>query len=338
MAKKVVKKIIRKRAAASIPGRKGKRSRLPRIVLLACVVVACAGATAFGFRALESHVAGPQAPQTPMSVRVRLTDIPFWMPQSLGYRIAQALTPENMDFRDFKLTETVYARAAASPWVRQVQRVTKRNTDDPLVGVLEVSAEFRRPVAVVTCRDGRGVYVDEEGVRLPDEANRPQAPKFVATVADPASGSPRKIYFTSRAEVPASLSVNRCYYLTISGVGELPPTEGSLWKGEDLAAGLRLAKILYDRPYATQVSEIDVGNFGGRLHKGESHIRLIAQMKDREPTDIRFGRFALPGGDYEISTERKIEYLDKYVAQFGALAGHHRYIDLRLDSLAYSNN
>ena len=51
---------------------------------------------------------------------------------------------------------------------------------------------------------------------------------------------------------------------------------------------------------------------------------------------IRFGRFCDPRGDWEIPPERKMYYLDRFVADHGGrLAGAAIYVELREDQLRY---
>jgi hypothetical protein len=66
---------------------------------------------------------------------------------------------------------------------------------------------------------------------------------------------------------------------------------------------------------------------------------MYAEVKGGQPTDIRFGRFPLPGGDHVVSPERKLSYLDAYATDHkGLLAGINRYLDLRYDELHVSMN
>ncbi len=100
-----------------------------------------------------------------------------------------------------------------------------------------------------------------------------------------------------------------------------------------------MLRLVHNKPYANQITAIDVRNFAGRISRAEPHLRMYAQVGQGGSTDIRFGRFPLPGGDYVISPERKLSYLDEYAEDHGGqLAGLNRYIDLRYDELHVSIN
>ena len=109
---------------------------------------------------------------------------------------------------------------------------------------------------------------------------------------------------------------------------------------DDLLAGLRLVQLVGTRPYYAQISLVDVRNHACRITKNEPELRMYAQVGQGKATDIRFGRFPAPGGgDYIISPQRKMSYLDDYVADHqGWLAGRHSYLDLRFDELHVSLN
>ena len=132
-------------------------------------------------------------------------------------------------------------------------------------------------------------------------------------------------------------SVRPVHYFRIDGASESTMRIGDTWPGEDVAAGLRLISLLARRPYANQVSVVDVRNYEGRISSEEPHLRLYAQSEQSKATDIRFGRFPRPGGDFVISPERKMSYLDEYVKRHdGRLAGLNAYLDLRFDQLHVS--
>ena len=87
--------------------------------------------------------------------------------------------------------------------------------------------------------------VDEEGVKLPEQFTAQQLPEI-------AKGRDRKLQFR-----------------IIEGVQNPPVESGHRWPGEDLAAGLDLARYLYGQPFAEEIVRIDVENFGGRIARNE---------------------------------------------------------------------
>lgn len=307
--------------------------RIARLTLWLMIALAVGGVTAFGLRALRSAAAsgGPGAPK---SVRVRLSPIPSWMPRPLARELAGAALGPDADFNDPALTKTAYERMLASPWVRSVARVRKTRTDDPLVGLLEIEARFRQPVARAVLADGGGIeYVDAEGVRLPDQPGRPGAPRWVLVIPARGDQPARQVCYRLRSEIPPDVAVRRVHYIRIEGVQAPAPPVGRRWEGQDMTDALRLLASLRARRYANQILSIDVRNHDGRVFRGagEPHIRIHAIGRDGRQVQIRFGRFPLPDGDYVISPERRMTKLDDYVSRSGGYFGQHARIDLRYD-------
>lgn len=318
-----------KTPTASSPGRVRRLLGRARPVLVVCVLLGgLAVGLAAGFDAMERYVAGVRACQAAVRYHVELQDTPKWMPATLGRLILSQVTPEGLAFDDSRLCAAVGQRAEACPWVASV-RAVRRERLGAGRGVVRLEAEYRRPVARVRY-DGRRRYVDGEGVVLPYG----QVPKWAARV----DGQVR--YFVFPDAVPAGRTPLPIHYILIDGVATRPPAEGRRWDAEDLQAGLRLVKLLHTRKYVNQVTVVDVRNFRERVSPTEPELRMYAQQGQGRPTDIRFGRFPHPaGGDWVVSPDRKLRYLDEYVADHaGNLAGNHSYIDVRFDELRVSMN
>ena len=299
---------------------------------LAVVAVAALGAAAM--HVLEQRVLFDQAAANPGRVRVTLCGKPSWMPDAVADQIAASLQAVATDYFDRDLTAKVHAAAETCPWVRNVLRVEKQRAGAAETAVI-VEAEFRMPVAAI--RTGLGcAYVDIEGVRLPAE----QVPLWAAHEGRPGDPDDAAVrYYLRREDVPPAYRPSRVHYILIEGAGGQPPPVGGRWEGDDLAAGMRLIELIRCKPYAWQITAVDVRNYNGRLYEGEPHLRMYAQC-DRSPvTDIRFGHFPRPDGDFRVSPERKISYLDQYVRDHdGRLAGINRTLDLRHDELHVSYN
>jgi len=311
------------------------RDERKRIAVRVGIVLMLVAAVVLCMKLLERRVMGGRGPAAVRSVRVRLAKRPAWMPAALAERITASLDLSQTNFQTPALATEAYRRAMANPWVRKVHRVVKRRTDDPQVGIVELHAEFRKPVARVAVGTNY-VYVDAEGFVLPAD----QVPQWVVTI--PASGdSPgRQLCYLRREDVPRGAPVTGIHYILIDGVVEPHPPVGQRWEGEDLIEGLKLVRLISARPYANQITVVDVRNHAGRISRNEPHLRMYAQVHRGQPTDIRFGRFPAPvAGDYVVSPERKLSYLDDYVADHGGqLAGLNSYIDLRYDELHLSIN
>jgi hypothetical protein len=300
-----------------------------------CVLIAAVAAgVGIGFDKMENRVLSGSVGTPPREMRIALANRPSWIPDSLGEQIAAPLLPASARYYDEKLTDTVMQRAAANPWTRKVHRVEKRRSADPAVAIVEVHADYRIPLARIRTATGYA-YVDTQGVRLPAG----QVPQWAVKKEPAAGSSATAAFYLARGDAPGDSKVSRVHYIVIDGVSAVAPDVGEQWEGEDLAAGLRLLGMIAHKPYANQITTIDVRNFGGRISISEPHLRMYAQVARSQATDIRFGRFPFPGGDYVVSPQRKLSYVDEYVAcNDGQLAGVNRYLDLRYDELHVSIN
>lgn len=298
------------------------------------VTVIVAGAVGGAMHVLEQRVLNGEVATVPGEMRVKLAARPDWMPESLAARIAATFLPPSPRYYDQELTERVRRRAEANPWVRRVIRVEKYPTDDPQVATVEVEAEFRMPFAAAPA-EAALAYVDAEGVRLPAE----QVPKWASKSRTRPGDAPETTFYLSRDDAPPGRALSRVHYVVIGGLAAPSPPVGQRWEGDDLAAGLRLIALISGRPYAWQITAVDVRNYDGRVSRSEPHLRMYAQQGRSRRTDIRFGRFRAPEGDYNVSPARKLSYLDEYVDDHGGrLAGMNRYIDLQYDELHVSIN
>lgn len=280
---------------------------------------------------LERRVLTGQVRPAPAKLQISLVDRPQWMPRTLANQIAAKLLPPSGRYYDRALTDEVAARACANPWVSKIVRAEKFLTPDRATAIIEVKASFRMPIAKV--RTGSNfTYVDCDGVSLPSE----QVPKWAAD----RSGSPgATTYYLDRRNVPPGRAIHRIHYVVIEGAESLPPQVGKQWAGEDIKAALRLIKLIMTKPYAYQITAVDVRNHKGRISNHEPHLRMYAQFGQSSPTDIHFGRFPIDDEDYVVSPARKLSYLDEYFEDHnGRLAGLNRYLDLRYDELHVSIN
>jgi len=316
--------------------RRWRRTRRAAAWIVLAVVMSTAGV--FGMKALESHVLLGLGGADVADYRIALAPRPSWMPVSLAAQITRSLRPEDVGFHDPAFTKAVYDRARLSPWIRGNVKVVRNRAGDSQTGIVEIEAQFRQPIASVSSPGQvRREYVDADGVRLPPH----QVPMWAAVIP-PARGDDvaGQAYYCDRADIPPGLQIAPIHYIRIDGVQKLPPPVGHRWEGDDLAAGLRLVKLVRTRPYANQITVVDVYNHAKRVLPDEPELRMYAQVGRGRRTDIRFGRFSLPGGgDFNVSAERKMSYLDQYVRENnGQLAGINTFIDLQYDALNYSLN
>jgi len=307
-----------------------RRTVLRRTGWFALSLAALTGG-AWGMVVLERRIVShPRQPH--VAVRVRLVDCPRWMPTAVVREVADGMLPTGANLNDPDLAEAAYKAASGCPWIRRVLSVEKKFTEDPSLGVLELRAEYRKPVARVLVSDGRGyAYVAADGHRMGTDV-----PRWMAYLTGP-DGDARWAYFADPSRVPAGARAVPVHYMTVRGVWKPMPEVGGDWAADDLAVALRVVRLLWTKPYAGQVAEVDVSNYRWRLSKQRPQIRLVARRAGRPETTILFGRFSHPEGDWNVPVERKLEYLDRYVRLHGGnLAGVHWKINLqRHDDVAY---
>lgn len=307
-----------------------RRREISRNVGLSAFLVVVGVCMVLGLVAMEHNVLARPIGSS-MQVRVEIANAPAWMPGMLQRHIEASLAPAPLATYDPQLPQRVYVRAQANAWIRSIQSVRRCESDSPNIALLQLRASFRKPVARIRT-SGAFDYLDIEGVRLPAS----QAPRWVGVVVG-SDGKARQVCFATTDEVPPRMKVRPVHYTTIDGVRTPEPPIGKVWPGADLAAGLKLLALISDRPYANQITLVDVRNHDGRISRHEPHLRLYAQVGAGKATDIKFGRFPRPRGDFAISPTRKVSYLDEYVARNGGrLAGLNSYLDLQYGNLHVS--
>lgn len=306
-----------------------------KLFLLLIVLAGAVIGVAVGMTRLEDRVLAGKAGPVPVAIGVVLAEVPDWMPQELGQQIARSLVPAKASYNDPKLAEKIHEQANQCPWISRVKMISKCMSSDPRMGQVIVKAEYRQPVARVRTAEGVMVYVDRDGVRVDEKL----VPQFMVLVADEAKHE-RMLCFVDRKQAPPRAV--EIHYVEVQMAGDLdpaPPDLGQKWNSPALMEGLRLVELINAKPWYNQIRAVDVRNFGGRINKKESFLRMVAQVEKGSPTEIRFGRFPDPAGDYEVTPDRKLSYLDAYAADHGGLlAGKNQYLDLRYDELHVSLN
>ena len=310
------------------PGHRAVLAGVVWAVLLATATVAAVS----GLRHVERRLYGQDMAGDVEKVFIRLRGRPAWLPRLVACDIAAACQMPEIGFYDSGLTQAVYGAAAQSPWVKKVVSVRKSVSADGTEAYIDIACEYRKPVARVWAA-GDGVmapsvaYVDAEGYRLPTA----QVPKIIVRQTG-LDGQVRIRTFCDGEEIPHG-ERSEAHYPLIDGVYAGAPAVGSHWPGDELAAGLRLVGLIDGKPYASQITVVDVGNYDGRLDPALPHLFMTAQADRGPATMILFGRFpATDGLDYVVSPARKIDGLDKYASEHnGQLAGFNRKLDLQCD-------
>lgn len=166
-----------------------------------------------------------------------------------------------------------------------VQRVERVSTAEP--GVIVARCTYRQPLALVQQQE-YFFMVDEYGIRLPGQYGYQPG------------------------------------WLLIQGVEQGLPEAGQAWLGEDIAAGVRLVKLLLSKPYREQVVAVLLHNYGGRRDPAKCHVELVT---DRDASRILWG--SAPGEELEENTTaQKLNILSGNYREHGRIDAYHPKIDI----------
>jgi hypothetical protein len=247
-------------------------------------------AVGWGMVWLEREV---RTAQVGVGCELEWVDLPDWLTSDRSGRIlrdiAAAADPgPGVELRDPDLCRRITEGLQRSPWVAEVQRVSKQAD-----GRIRVRALYREPFALVEL-NGSAYLVDRAGVRLPMQYE-------VAKVEDH--------YWNE--------------WFRIVGVAGAVPAEGAAWGGDDLGAGLRLVEFLKaatargEVPFRSSLRTVDVANYklrGGNKYDGELRIRTLNPR-----CYINWG--LPPGEEYgvEPGAQRKVDMLRAVYAKRGQL-------------------
>ena len=157
-------------------------------------------------------------------ISVRFLAPPAWLDQRRHEELRNAVANAVGDGSSVDPARLAIARAALEQtgWFKDIRQVSLEG-----IGGFAVDAEFRTPFALVVY-SGLEHLIDSDGCRMP-------------------------AYWTL-GERPANP-----HWVTFVNVAEPPPGEpGKPWRGADLAAGIELLKVLWNRPWERQVAAIDV--------------------------------------------------------------------------------
>ncbi len=279
-----------------VPAMQGK---LTALVVLSVI----SAGSVYGYSRLRQTIERQLAyPETPP--RVVLKDRPAWMGDALAQRIANSAQPRDArSALDHQLLKDIADVLQQNPWIRQVRQVRRIFGKSP-GDTIEIDCEYRDPMALVTYR-GEYILVDSQGYRLPERY--------------PAKTNPRAM-FDSEGSINLRI---------IDGVAAMPPyRDGQKWVGEDLQAGLDLAKLLYGRPFADEIHRINVTNYGGRRDSRRSHLSLTTKYG----TEIAWGR-PVRSVNFELPPAKKLERLAALKDYYHRVDAGRPWLDIRNDAL-----
>ncbi len=293
-------------------GRKSKTSdssrTLRRVAIHTTGLVLFSALLTFAYAATQQRVER-EVLKSKSPPRVVFLERPAWMSDGLLHDLTESVQP---DVAKSPFDRDVLARVSEalsqSPWIKSVKQVRRVYGEAPGDTIL-VDAEFRAPVALVHSQDYFWL-VDGEGVKLPQQFSLPQLPRIMR-------------------------GMDRMMNLRIiEGVRAPVVNAGKKWPGEDLQAGLELARALYGQGFADDIEQIDVANFNGRRNAKEPHIIL----KTRFGTEVRWGR-PITSKDFfvEVPASRKIAVLTEIHQKYGRIDANRPWIDIRFDRITYPN-
>jgi len=277
-----------------------------KLALLALLVATVITLTALSvremYRFVDRRVVFPQKPP-----KLVMLNRPVWMSDSLADQIIKAAKPLGLhSVFDHQLLVDTATSLQSSPWVKKVNAV-RRLYDQSPGDTLEIDCDFRIPTALVKWAD---VYwlVDNDGFMLPASYSRQQLDRI-----------------TTAADGKLNLRV-------IEGIAHAPMVPGELWPGDDLAAGLEMARTLANRDYTEQITTIDVSNYSGRLDRRDSQVVLLTKFD----TQIRWGRPPSSKDAFvDVPVAQKLLALEMMFNQYHRVDANQPWVDISFDQVRY---
>ena len=226
------------------------------------------GGVAYGLHRLEPLARATVRGET----RIELANLPGWLNDPHWQHVARSVIESvpavysDTQIHDDSVCKWVADHVAASPWVAKLERVTKAND-----GRVLVYAEFRKPFTLIE-RGERAYLIDRAGIVLQPSI--------------------------------ASRDVLYDQWITIRGSSAAVPAIGSVWPGEDVQAGLKLAEYLMRAESAGQLPvrpylrSVDVSHH-------DPKIRQLRILMSKPGAFVFWG--VPPGEEYgvEASADRK---------------------------------
>jgi len=205
---------------------------------------------------------------------VTISTPPIWLDDSLLLELQDIarIHLSNTTVSRQGLIETADALAATG-WFHEVKQVQWLNDTEVIV-----KASFLIPFAQVRDKNGT-VYIDDQGRRLPTRAG-------------------------------AIVKPNYHFITLIEPTSERPQRSGLQWDGSDILSALSLLKLIYDKPWATQIKSINLSRFAS----SESMI-----LETDTPSLFMWG--SAPGEEHglEALADHKIDRLNHLYKKHGLI-------------------
>jgi hypothetical protein len=282
------------------------QAALAQLLIKVTVSLILMGGGTFAFVSMRQNVLDDLShPSTPPVLVLK--NRPAWMSEALAEQIIKSARPKKpRSALDHELVAEVGQTLEHNAWVKEVKQV-KRVYGKSAGDTVEVDCEFRAPIALVAARN-EYILVDGDGVRLPEKFGPSTLPRILL-------GPDGKM----------NLRI-------IEGVAAMPPfVDGQKWVGDDLAAGLDMAKLLYGRPFTEEIERINVANFKGRKNPRDGQIVLITKYR----SEVRWGEPIKLPFYAELPPVQKLERLGLICQKYGRVDGGHSWVDIRLDKVMY---
>lgn len=265
-----------------------------RRLLVGLIWLVGVGGSVYALLAMTPHALALRGGE---SWRLEWENRPPWSDENLYARVVEPLDKlADIPRSDPRLCARIADELKRSPWIADVQRVSKR-ADGTVLLRATLRPQLADGMGLAVYR-GRAYRIDDSGVRLPDECD------------------------------VASLDPDRTWIL-IQGIRAAPPNVGEPWPGDDLKAGIKLVRFLHTyapRALLANVRAVDVGNydwkedrFGGRLRLMTLHPRGV----------IHWGQ--PPGDEYDMESPaaQKMQWLLRIFEKSGGQFPDTGPIDLR---------
>ncbi|MCL2649188.1 MAG: hypothetical protein FWD61_19670 [Phycisphaerales bacterium] len=190
-------------------------------------------------------------------------------------------------------------------WIKQIAQVRRSIDKIHQTQTIEIDAEYRKPAAWVLAH-GKCYLIDEELMRLPNDYSE-----------------------AYRKAIGGGAGL-----MAITGLHEEAPEVGGRFEGADLAAGMKLAKLLRGKKFAAQIDAIDMNNFNGRKDHNASWIVLNTVWTRPDgggPRVVLWGR--TPGEEkfWGISTAAKMKVLEDIYMKFNRIDAGRDCVDIQMD-------
>lgn len=278
------------------------RAAIKHCTLVVLFIAVCSGALYLIYGHVDRKLTFPATPP-----KIVLKNRPAWMSDFLAEQIIKTAQPAgtHSSFSHQMLVDSE-KMLRSNHWIREVKQLRRVYGKTP-GDTLEIDCDYRSPIALVHW----GEYywlIDDQSVKLPEQYTSQQVPRIVV-------GRDRKMNIR-----------------IIEGIQQPPPESGKKWIGEDLAAGLEMARLLLGRPYTEEIVKIDVSNFEGRKEDREAHVVLVTQYG----TEIRWGRPPSARDFFvEVPVAKKLEYLQQLRQQEKRVDAGFPWVDLRTEWITH---